>query len=491
VIILIVLRFPGLGVRDLNFKKMKKYIVVLALILQTASAFSQVGIGSTQPDPSAQLDIVSQKRGLLIPRMTTAQLSAINSPAQSLLIYVTDGNSGFYYNASTTTTPNWVALLGSGNGNGWSLQGNLISGSEFIGTTNARDFIIKANNSPVVTVSSYGNVGINDMGNPPDGSAELDVSSTTKGLLIPRLTFTQRNLLGVPATSLLVYCTDIYPGFYYNAGTPGAPNWQPLYNAAFGWGLNGNSGTSPINGGGTDYIGTTGATDFVIATNATERAVFTAGGLLGIGIDPPLYKVHIATNTANDRGLNISNTAANGTNYGIYSSVSGTATTNVAGYFTATGATNKIAIAVPANGGRVGLGTAAPSYAVHIASSTSDDRALNIAQTGGGTTSYGLYASVTGTASTNVGGYFHAKNLGSNNYALLTDSGSVGLGTITPDKSAIVDISSTDKGLLIPRMSTTSRNLISNPVIGLMIYNTTTNCLNAWTGSVWKEACFN
>ena len=52
---------------------------------------------------------------------------------------------------------------------------------------------------------------------------------------------------------------------------------------------------------------------------------------------------------------------------------------------TATGAINNMAILVPSCGGRVGIGTSSPSYAVHIASSTSDDRALNIAQTGGGT----------------------------------------------------------------------------------------------------------
>lgn len=97
--------------------------------------------------------------------------------------------------------------------------------------------------------------------------------------------------------------------------------------------MQGNGNTSPINGGGTDFIGTMGNTDWVIQTNNTQRAVFTGGGLLGIGVDPPLYKVHIATSTAYDRALNISNTASTGTNYGIYSSASGAATANIAGYF--------------------------------------------------------------------------------------------------------------------------------------------------------------
>ena len=60
-------------------------------------------------------------------------------------------------------------------------------------------------------------------------SAELDVVSTTKGLLAPRMTLAQRNLISVPATGLLVFQTDNTPGFYfYNgsswtsaSGTPG------------------------------------------------------------------------------------------------------------------------------------------------------------------------------------------------------------------------------------------------------------------------------
>ncbi len=48
----------------------------------------------------------------------------------------------------------------------------------------------------------------------------------------------------------------------------------------------------------------------------------------------------------------------------------------------------------------------------------------------------------------------------------------VGIGTTTPDPSSILDITASDKGVLIPRMTTTERDAISNPVNGLMIYNT-------------------
>ena len=61
-------------------------------------------------------------------------------------------------------------------------------------------------------------VSINNNGAAADSTAMLDVSSTSKGLLIPRLTAQQRTAIASPATGLLVYQTDGDPGFYYYNG---------------------------------------------------------------------------------------------------------------------------------------------------------------------------------------------------------------------------------------------------------------------------------
>ena len=66
-------------------------------------------------------------------------------------------------------------------------------------------------------------------------------------------------------------------------------------------------------------------------------------------------------------------------------------------------------------------------------------------------------------------------------------SGNVGIGTVNPN--AAMDISSTSGGILIPRMSTTERDLISSPALGLQIYNISTNCFNVWNGSSWGQIC--
>ena len=69
-------------------------------------------------------------------------------------------------------------------------------------------------------------VGINGTGASADVSAMLDVASTTKGFLPPRMTAMQRAAIVSPATGLLVYQSDGTVGLYYNAGTPVAPSWQ-------------------------------------------------------------------------------------------------------------------------------------------------------------------------------------------------------------------------------------------------------------------------
>lgn len=65
----------------------------------------------------------------------------------------------------------------------------------------------------------------------------------------------------------------------------------------------------------------------------------------------------------------------------------------------------------------------------------------------------------------------------------------VGIGTINPSSAAILDLSSTNKGFLPPRMNTNERNAISSPPEGLMIFNTTTKCMENWDNSKWVSKC--
>ena len=67
------------------------------------------------------------------------------------------------------------------------------------------------------------------------------------------------------------------------------------------------------------------------------------------------------------------------------------------------------------------------------------------------------------------------------------NAGSIGIGTATPNTSALLEMNSTTKGLLPPRMTATQRDAISTPAAGLTIFNTTTSRLNTYSGSGWQE----
>lgn len=65
----------------------------------------------------------------------------------------------------------------------------------------------------------------------------------------------------------------------------------------------------------------------------------------------------------------------------------------------------------------------------------------------------------------------------------------IGIGTTSPHSSAILDVESTNKGFLPPRLTKTERNSISSPNAGLFIYNTNSKCIQYYTGSFWFDPC--
>jgi hypothetical protein len=111
-------------------------IVVIAFglaCLMGAILAQRFGIGTTTPDPSARLDVWDNQRGILIPRLTTAERDAITTPARSLLIYNTDCDEYQYYIPGT----GWVSILtsvtagGSGSGTLTAFPATNISASGF------------------------------------------------------------------------------------------------------------------------------------------------------------------------------------------------------------------------------------------------------------------------------------------------------------------------------------------------------------------------
>ncbi len=96
---------------------MYKVVLILLVVYLTAPfAKAQVGIGTTTPDASAQLEVQSTSKGLLIPRVTST--ASVTSPAKGLIVYQTGGTEGFYYNSGTPASPDWKRLSTAGASSG-------------------------------------------------------------------------------------------------------------------------------------------------------------------------------------------------------------------------------------------------------------------------------------------------------------------------------------------------------------------------------------
>ncbi len=149
-----------------------KILFTISLSLFSIIGFTQnIGINSTglAPNTSAGLDIDFTNKGFLAPRIALTGVNdaaTITTPATSLLIYNTNAGLpdgvGYYYNSGTPAAPVWVRFMSGAPSNDWTLLGN--SGTNpttnFIGTTDAQDWVIRTNNTEKMRVQSGGNVGI-------------------------------------------------------------------------------------------------------------------------------------------------------------------------------------------------------------------------------------------------------------------------------------------------------------------------------------------
>lgn len=103
-------------------KKLYLLSLFLGLLLLSNIINAQVAINNdnSNPDPSAMLDVKSTDKGMLVPRMTTAQRTTISSPANGLLVFDSTTGSFWFYNSGA-----WQDLTGQ-NPNPWIPSGNNI-----------------------------------------------------------------------------------------------------------------------------------------------------------------------------------------------------------------------------------------------------------------------------------------------------------------------------------------------------------------------------
>jgi len=167
---------------------MKLRLFLQLFFIATITMHAQVGIGTTSPN--AGLDINSTSAGLLIPRVALTNL-LIEAPVlnpqgggilTSTLIYHDGSNAipaGFYYWNGTQ----WERLI-TGESSDWTILGNsgTTPATNFIGTTDAQDFVIRTNNTERARVTSAGNLGVGTT--VPTAKIHINQTTAVGGLLI-------------------------------------------------------------------------------------------------------------------------------------------------------------------------------------------------------------------------------------------------------------------------------------------------------------------
>ncbi len=228
------------------------------------------------------------------------------------------------------------------------------------------------------------------------------------------------------------------------------------------WSLTGNSGTTP----GTNFIGTTDNKNLIFKANGGEYFRLNTTNsdlLLGSGI-----RLHNTGPTINEvAGFSNSN--------GLYVSLA-----NCNNGFS--GAVSVYAVA----GTPYGTGFGAAGHFTFGSNLQPPSGAYGIIVNNNYNNATGGYFDIRGSGTKVTGLYINSQG-GTANYALLTNGGNVGFGTLTPDASAKVEINSTIQGFLPPKMTQLQRDGIINPAEGLIIYNNTTHKPNYYDGSVWRN----
>lgn len=134
----------------------------------------------------------------------------------------------------------------------------------------------------------------------PNASAKLEIAATDKGLLIPRMTSTQKGAIASPANGLLIYQTDGVVGFYVNTGTSASPAWTRINmdwtrtgnDIAYTLGnvsttgtlTGGSSSTSSISGFGANINTQAGTTYTIVATDNGKVIQSTGASAMTITI---------------------------------------------------------------------------------------------------------------------------------------------------------------------------------------------------------------
>lgn len=471
-----------------NFKainKMKKLSLV-GMLSFGSILFGQVGINT--PSPEATLDITAKNptgattnpEGILIPRVSRQRAQSMVAVENSTLIYVnniTTGTAtgtavnitavGFYYFHSTDNV--WKKLAEGPNTSIYTDDGTLLSnrivtqGARTLAFTGTQTNMFSVDGKTFSVDGANDRVGIGtdipqnrlDLGSDM-GSSITDVNGK-KLAMYNTATGTSFYGLGVSENKLQ---------FHANSAAAGAPAMVLDNNGNLGLGTTDPTHTLHVNG----------SMRFVTGSQAAGRV--------------------LTSNVNGDATWQTLPTPTNNTIYNANGTLNGNRTVTQDAFtlaFTGT-ARNAFSVdgttfSVDAANNRVGIGTASPQNKLDLGTDiptttgAAAGKKLAVSNNSDGTAFYGI------GVSTNKLQFHAAAAANDTPKMVLTNTGSVGIGTDNPVASAILQLDATDKGFLPPRLTTAQRNALTPKTAGMIVFNTDENCIQYWNSVIWKGNC--
>jgi len=465
-----------------------KKIVLSLLVFASLVSKAQVGIGVATPDiaPSAQLEVKSTTKGLLSPRMTEAQKNAISNPATGLLVYQTDGTSGFYYYNGSI----WKQGLGPQGAAGTpGAAGQTNTSLLYSSIATYADGAAPAD-APSSVTSTYGNFGwyFKKTGNTKINwyiqpkSSSMKVSDLT-GLYLELFNVAITNSSDMPYIS--VYTKPTASGnaaswyksrrIYTFSGTPSA-NTKYMGFANLGASSPNTYNTNLLDIVAASTIGTFASTEDILfisiaSSNTASTCEFVAnklGVITGTSTQEFLFmppsSIADLSSYASTSSLNTEVSRAQSAESVLTSSLN---TEKVRAQSAESVLSDNIsAEIVRAQSAEATLTSSLASKATTTELNTEVSRAQS--------------AEATLTSSLNDKAPIASPSF----------TGAVTVGGASSTSSAVVEVSSTTQGFLPPRMTAAQRDAINSPVAGLVLW--CTNCgdngeLNVYNGTSWKN----
>ncbi|WP_415328045.1 hypothetical protein [Chryseobacterium sp. MMS23-Vi53] len=487
---------------------MKNYFIIGTLSI-SSFFFGQVGINTTAP--KATLDIVAKEKtgsnpkpeGLIIPRIDREKAQSMTGVEVSTMVYIDNISTGIqngiaanidaigYYHYDGNA---WVKMTTQNNVNNIYRSNGILSGDRIINQGNnklaftgnsANAFSVdgstfsvdaSSNRIGIGTTSPFGKIDIVTDNPSSTNDNEIFMRSFGKGK-VPIIYLSSAN-------GTLASPTDLT-----NGDIIGKLSFTARVGGSYSWGK-GSTILSTYKGNGT-----TESTDLKFQTSNTDRVIINEVGNVGIGTIAPKNRLDLGSDapaTATDvagKKLAIYNNAAGDSFYGFgvhsfrLQFHSGSKKDSAPAMVLAGNQTDST--------GMLGINTINPETRLDVVTVNN----MYGIQHSNGTIKLRTYLG-TGTSNGNTeAAWFGTQTnhpldfmTNSSMRMRITIDGRVGVGTSAPDSAAILDLASTTKGFLPPRMTDAQMSQIAAPVPeGLMIYNSTTKKMQYYNGSAWID----